>query len=191
MILVIDLCCRGGSLGFDEFVRPIVAIVERSGFDVAPIHFRRITENCLSEADAVILCGTPLADHAFLKEPAAFAWLKKTRLPVLGICAGMEVICTIFGGSLGPCTEIGMTRVNVTGDDRLFQKESSFSAYELHTFSCTNPNNLEVLAISERCIQVVRHPEKPIFGVMFHPEVRNDWVVEQFLTLSGKYRINP
>ena len=39
------------------------------------------------------------------------------------------------------------------------------------------------MAVSDTGIQAVRHPEKPIFGVMFHPEVRNDEVVERFLAL--------
>jgi GMP synthase-like glutamine amidotransferase len=30
-----------------------------------------------------------------------------------------------------------------------------------------------------------------VYGVMFHPEVRNEWVVERFLSLAGEKRINP
>lgn len=186
MILLIDLCFRAGSLGFDEFVRPVACIVTHSGSDTASVHFRSLTDDQLSRAEAIILCGTPLADTAFLAEPNFFSWLKETRLPVLGICAGMEVICTIFGGTINPCTEIGMTEVTVTGNDPIFQEYGSFSAYELHSLSCTDPRNLEVLAASKQCIQIVRHPERPIYGVMFHPEVRNEWVIKRFLSLSGK-----
>jgi len=191
VILLIDLCYRNGSLGFDEFVRPVARIVRHSGDDAIPVHFRCLTDPLLSQADAGILCGTPLADTAFLSEAGAFSWLKETSLPVLGICAGMEVICTTFGGTLGPCTEIGMTDVSVNENDPLFQESGSFSAYELHTLACATLKDLEVLAVSNHCVQVVRHPEKTIYGVMFHPEVRNDWVIERFLTCSVEGIISP
>ena len=191
MILLVDLCFREGSLGYDEFVRPVARIVHHSGSDTASVHFLSLTDDHLSGAEAVILCGTPLADTAFLSKPNLFSWLKETQLPVLGICAGMEVICTIFGGTVSPCTEIGMAEVMATGSDPIFQNPGSFSAYELHSLSCTDPMNLNVLAISKRCIQVIRHPERPIYGVMFHPEVRNEWVVERFLSLAGNDRVSP
>ena len=191
MILLIDLCYRNGSLGFDEFVRPVARIVRHSGNDVIPVHFRSLNDHTFSRAEAVILCGTPLADTAVLAEPGAFAWLKETSLPVLGICAGMEVICTIFGGTLRPCTEIGMTEVSVIGNDPIFQGSGSFSAYEIHTLACSSKQDLEVLAVSDQCIQIVRHPDKTIYGVMFHPEVRNNWVIDRFLTCSIEGSISP
>lgn len=191
MILLIDLCYRTGSLGFDEFVRPVARIVRHLVDDAIPVHFRCLSDPLLSQAEAVILCGTPLADTAYLSEPGAFSWLKETRLPVLGICSGMKVICTTFGGTLGLCTEIGMTDVTVTGNDPLFQESGSFSAYEIHTLACATIKDLEVLATSKHCVQIVRHPEKTIYGVMFHPEVRNDWVIERFLTRSVEGIINP
>ncbi len=191
MILLIDLCYREGSLGFDEFVRPVARIVHHTGSETVSVHFRSLTDDCLSPAEAIILCGTPLADAAVLRETNFFSWLNETQLPVLGICAGMEMICTIFGGAVGPCTEIGMTEVTVNGNDPIFQEPGSFSAYELHTLACATLKDLEVLAVSNHCVQVVRHPEKTIYGVMFHPEVRNDWVIERFLTCSVEGIISP
>jgi GMP synthase (glutamine-hydrolysing) len=39
------------------------------------------------------------------------------------------------------------------------------------------------MAVSDSGVQAVRHPDIPLFGMMFHPEVRNDGVVERFLSL--------
>lgn len=183
MILLIDLCWREGSLGFDEYVMPIEKIVERSGFEAVAVHYRSISPCHIAGAEAVIFCGTPLADNAFLKNPGVFSWVENTMIPVLGICAGMELIYSLFGGVLRPCTEIGMNEIRVTATDPLFSTPLSFSAYELHTLACTDPGPFRVLAVSDRCIQVIRHPVRPVYGVMFHPEVRNEWVVERFLTL--------
>jgi len=186
VILLIDLCCREGSLGFDEYVMPIERIVERSGFEASAVHSRSLSPCDFAGAEAVILCGTPLADNAFLNNPGAFSWVENTRIPVLGICAGMELLCSLFGGMLCPCTEIGMNEIRVTETDSIFSTSLSFSAYELHTLACTDPGPFRVLAVSDRCIQVIRHPIRPLYGVMFHPEVRNEWVVERFLSLTRK-----
>jgi GMP synthase (glutamine-hydrolysing) len=190
VILLIDLCYREGSLGFDEYVLPVARIVERSGFEFRSVHFRAVSIRDFPGVEAVILCGTPLADNVFLKEPEAFSWLKTSLIPVLGVCAGMEIICKTFGGMLGPCIEIGMKEVRATGADPLLSEPPSFSAYELHTLACTDPGPLEIIAISDRCIQIVRHPTRPVYGVMFHPEVRNEWVVERFLSLALKERFS-
>ncbi|MDD1705670.1 MAG: glutamine amidotransferase [Methanoregulaceae archaeon] len=191
MILLIDLCYREDSLGFDEYVLPVARIVERLGFRTRSVHFHAVSAGECSGVKAVILCGTPLADNAFLDEPEDFSWLKTSRIPVLGVCAGMETICRIFGGKLEPCIEIGMTEIRVTGRDPLFPESHSFSAYELHTLACTDPGPMKIIAVSDRCIQVVRHPTKPVYGVMFHPEVRNEWAVERFLSMTRKDGISP
>lgn len=185
MILLVDLCCREASLGFEEFVLPLSRFIERCGRDPETVHFRSQKGSAaVSRAEAVILCGTPLADNSFLDQIKSFQWLVPARIPVLGICAGMEVICSVFGGRLGPCTEIGMTGIRVTRPDLLFPAPDPFMAYELHAWACTDPGPLHVLAVSDRGIQVVRHPDRPLYGVMFHPEVRNEWVLERFLLLT-------
>jgi GMP synthase (glutamine-hydrolysing) len=117
--------------------------------------------------------------------------MRTSRIPILGVCAGMEMVCRIFGGIIGPCTEIGMTDIRVTGTHHFFPAFSTFSAYELHTLACIDPGPLDVIAISDCCIQVVRYPGRPVYGVMFHPEVRNEWVVERFLSLTRKDEISP
>ncbi len=184
MILLVDLCYREGSLGFDEYVMPVERIVERSGFKASSVHFRSVSPADFQDAEAVILCGTPLADNAFLEKPGAFSWVEESEIPLLGVCAGMEMLCKTFGGVLCPCTEIGMTGIRVTGTDPIFSESRSFSAYELHTIACRDPGPFKVLAVSDRCIQVIRHPVRPVYGVMFHPEVRNEWAVERFLSLA-------
>ena len=163
---------------------PVERIVERSGFKASSVHFRSVSPADFQDAEAVILCGTPLADNAFLENVGAFSWLEKTEIPVLGICAGMEMLGKTFGGVLGHCTEIGMTGIRVTVTDPFFPESLSFSAYELHTIACRDPGPFKVLAVSDRCIQVIRHPVRPVYGVMFHPEVRNEWAVERFLSLA-------
>jgi GMP synthase-like glutamine amidotransferase len=45
-------------------------------------------------------------------------------------------------------------------------------------------NDFFVLAKSQKCVQAIQHKIKPLFGVMFHPEVRNPEIIEKFLNLK-------
>jgi GMP synthase-like glutamine amidotransferase len=82
--------------------------------------------------------------------------------------------------------EIGMTGIRVIRDDSLLQGIREFPAYSLHRHIVIPPPSFEVLAVSDTCLQVIRHIDHPFYGVLFHPEVRNEWVVRRFLTLPEK-----
>jgi GMP synthase (glutamine-hydrolysing) len=181
MILLVDLCYRDGSLGFEEFVLPIARIVEGAGAEYRTVHYTRQPGQAARDCDGIILCGTPLMDNGFLGHLALFSWIPETRRPILGICAGMEVLALLAGGRVIPCPGIGMTEVRVTAPDPIFPENRTFEAYELHENACTLPPCYHALAESDRYIQVFRDPDHPVYGVMFHPEVRNEWVVGRFL----------
>ena len=184
MILLVDLSWKPYSLSYDEFVGPVARIVSRAGEAWRGIHFSAAGTADLRDTRGIILCGTALRDNSFAEHPGDFAWLLgETSLPVLGICAGMQALCLAHGGTLREESEIGMTTVRVTGTDPLLGNPGSFEAYELHSFACDPPPGWMVTAVSDRCVQAIRHPDLPLFGVMFHPEVRNDAVVERFCNL--------
>ncbi|MDD1656696.1 MAG: gamma-glutamyl-gamma-aminobutyrate hydrolase family protein, partial [Methanomicrobiales archaeon] len=161
-------------------------IVRRNGFPCRIRHHTRITDADLSAAERIILCGTALQDNAFAARPASFAWLQEARVPVLGICAGMQAVALAFGGSLLPSREIGMTEIRCTRPDPLLEGHGRFSAYELHGAGVVPPESFVVLAESDRCIQAIRHRVLPVYGILFHPEVRNGWVVERFLSMPWR-----
>ena len=183
MILLVDPAFRAGSLSMDEFVLPVGRIVERSERTWRYRHYADIGREIPEETEGVIICGTALKDNGFLSAVDRFDWLKATEIPVLGICAGMQVLCLAFGGTVGEGSEIGMTEVHVILPHPLLPPPPSFQAYELHSHSCEPPPAWETLAVSSACVQAIRDPHHPRYGVMFHPEVRNDCVVEAFLEM--------
>ncbi|KQC04590.1 MAG: hypothetical protein APR53_09815 [Methanoculleus sp. SDB] len=186
MILLVDLCYKQDSLSQSEFVDPIARIVTGAGHSVRVLHYTRITTpEQIARADAVILCGTALADTNYLNDEDAFSWIPGCPCPVLGICAGMQMIVRSFGGTITSRCEIGMTDIRIVAADSLLGEPRTIPAYEVHGSAVDSPGILTVLADSDCCIQAVRHPSRPVYGVMFHPEVRNDWVVERFLRLAG------
>jgi GMP synthase-like glutamine amidotransferase len=181
MILLVDLCWRPDSLSAFEFVDPIAQIVRETGRTTHTCHYQCVDAAAVDAAEAVILCGTALKDNAYSERMECFAWIRECERPIFGICAGMQVIGLAFGGSLVDCTEIGMIPLRAVREEPLFAGRPSFEAYALHSRALDPPDDLEVLAVSDNCIQAVRHRDRPIAGVLFHPEVRNPWAVTRFL----------
>lgn len=188
MTLLVNLCAEEHPLSKDEFVLPIARIVERVGEVPTICQYKDMQGHLPPEGESVILCGTALQDITYLEQLNRFSWITERDIPVLGICAGMQVIALLYGGILGEDGEIGMTSIHVVGNDPLLEGQQEFEAFELHTISIVPPPHFYVLAVSSRCCQVIRHPFQHIYGVMFHPEVRHDWVVERFLMRARIYQ---
>lgn len=183
MILLVDLAGKPGSLSRDEYVGPVARIVTAAGYRWQELHFSRISPENIAGTDGIILCGTALEDNVFADHMQDPAWLCNARVPVLGICAGAEALCLAYGGRLIPACGIGMTEVRVTQTDPVIGEPRVFTAYEVHSFACEPPAGWITTAVSGMCVQAFRHPDRPVFGLMYHPEVRNDEVVERFCAL--------
>jgi GMP synthase-like glutamine amidotransferase len=185
MILVVDMNCTRDSLGFCEFVLPIVTVVKQLD-EYFVKHYAELTNDNLTNCDCVILSGTPLKDHATLRQLERFEWTKTCTKPILGICAGMQTIGLAFGLRLKKCLGIGMTQITTVKANPLFSH--TFKAYALHNFSVEPSSEFEVLAESAQCIQAIKHGQKNVYGVLFHPEVRNQEIIERFIHEFGSHR---
>ncbi len=161
-----------------EFVRPIEEIVSNFGERFVSKHYNELSKKEIEKADKVIITGTSLQDDEFLKALSQFEWLKTFNRPVLGICAGMQIISLIFGAKLKKKTEIGFYF-------EFFKKEflgakGKKEVYHLHNNYATLPKDFEKFTTS-KIPQAIKHISKPIYGVLFHPEVRNQEIILEFL----------
>ena len=181
MILIIDMNWKKDSLGFYEFVLPIAVVAEKLD-EYTVKHYLEVTKEDLIQSDKIILSGTTLKDTASLCQPEKFQWLKETKKPVLGICAGMETIGVVYGMRLVKCLEIGMTQITTLKENPFVQ--GNFKAYSLHSYCIQFSGDFEVWAKSAKCTQIVKHKQNPIYGVLFHPEVRNQELISVFAKLS-------
>ena len=181
MILVVDMNWKKDSLGYFEFIFPIVSIVQEWE-DCTVKHYSEVDPANIGSFNKIILSGTPLKDIATVGLPEKFGWLKNIDKPVLGICAGMQTIGVVFGLLLTRCLEIGMTQITTQSANFLFS--GRFSAYSLHNYCVESSDEFEVLAESVRCLQALKHKQKDIYGVLFHPEVRNTEILKRFIQLK-------
>jgi GMP synthase (glutamine-hydrolysing) len=178
MILIIDMCYEKDSLSNLEFVQPIKRIAESSGKKVEVVHFSELNPQSIGHSEKIILCGTALKDNEFIYHKDEFEFLKDHKKPVLGICAGMQMITLVFGGKLIQEKEIGMSQV-ITKD--CIFGDSMISAYELHGNGIVVPEGFQVIAENIKGVQAIKKDK--IYGIVFHPEVRNKKLIENFLNL--------
>ena len=178
MILVVDMNSPENPFGFHEFVLPIVSIAEELEKCIVK-HYLEVNETSLNSYDTIILSGSALKDTVTFDQPERFTWLKDCDKPVLGICAGMQTIGLVFGGRVEKCREIGMTEVATCKENILFS--STFKVYALHNYALVPPAEFDVLAESANCVHAIKHKHKDVYGVLFHPEVRNIEVVKRFI----------
>lgn len=181
MILIVDLCWKKDSLSGPEFTGPVVNIVRNTGESFKIVHHTEVSPAVMEGTCGVILCGTALKDNAFRKNSSLGELIRQTELPVLGICAGMQAIALAFGGDLIESPGIGMTRIWVTSKDEIFGGREDLEAYELHGAGIQDCGDLYTIAKSDTGAEAFRHRSRPVWGLLFHPEVRNEWAVENFI----------
>ena len=105
-------------------------------------------------------------------------YLEKASFPVLGICAGHQFMARYFGGKAKPAEkpEFGKVELTISKEDEIFNGVPEKSIVWLsHNDEVTQlPDSFKLLASSENCkIQAMKHKNKPIYGLQFHPEVEH------------------
>lgn len=178
MILVISTCKE--KLHEPEFVKPIEKILKENNKRFFTKHYSEITKQDLQKAKKIIICGTSLQDNGFFNHIKKFEFIKTINKPILGICAGMQIISLLFGAKLKKKTEIGFYKENFTKE--FLSLKAEYEVYHLHNNYTTLPKCSEKFTIS-KIPQAIKHKSKPIYGILFHPEVRNKKLIEEFSCL--------
>ncbi len=126
----------------------------------------------LKDADGVVLGGGPSLE----KTGNCKIYIKELTVPILGICLGHQLIAKIFGGKVGRGKVGGYSevRIRLVDQDELFENMSKeFKVWASHMDEVkVLPSNFKLLAESDICkVEAMRHKNKPIYGVQWHPEV--------------------
>lgn len=105
-------------------------------------------------------------------------YLDHFNSPILGMCAGHQLIAKHFGGDAKPAQtpEYGICELIIDDHDELFKGlPDAFTVWNTHNDEVSAiSDQLKVLAHSKDCAyQAIRHVSKPIFGLQFHPEVQH------------------
>jgi len=131
------------------------------------------------KADGLVLSGgAPRVGLDGEKMGLCGEYIDKAGVPILGICAGHQFMAMHLGGKAAPSKlpEFGKMLVMVDDPDEIFNGlPDTFVAWESHNDEVTDlPPGFASLAHSDNCaIQAMKHKEKPLYGLQFHPEVEH------------------
>ncbi len=146
-------------------------VVRNDAFDAAESAER------IAEYDAVLISpgpGTPA--QAGVSIPVVHAALESGQ-PLLGVCLGHQAIAEALGATVTHADELMHGKTSLIEHD-----ESEFYEGVPHPFRATRYHSLAVvdstvpheLQVTSRTtggvIMGLRHEERPVFGVQFHPE---------------------
>ncbi len=133
-------------------------------------------ENILDGIQGVIISGAPLLITEIDTSPyeEKMKWILKTEIPVLGICFGHQLIGLLYGAFGNRMREDrDWQTIEAMEDCALFNRlPNEFQMMQDHCESISIPAGFTLTASSDACInEAMKHKEKAIFGVQFHPEV--------------------
>ena len=123
------------------------------------------------EADGYVFSPGPGRPENF---PVMYDVLRERDEPVLGVCLGHQAIAEYFGGSVGYAEEVVHgKRSRVEHDGRgVFEGVGSPTVVgRYHSLVVEDvPDVLDVTARGADEVMGLRHPDRPVSGVQFHPE---------------------
>ena len=123
----------------------------------------------------LILSGGPASVYE-TNSPKVDPRLFELGIPVLGICYGLHLTCKLLGGHVTPGSkrEFGRTECRILQPDPLLaglpQSSTVWMSHGDHVEDAET-SFIRLMDTSTCSYAAVKHREKPIYGLQFHPEV--------------------
>jgi GMP synthase (glutamine-hydrolysing) len=180
--------------------------LDRADFDILDVTRQPFDLALLDSYDAVFIGGTGdfsvAQDRPEWFEPLA-EWtrgLLEHGVPSLGLCYGFHLMAHAVGGEVKTrpdLEETGTYEVTLTDEGKsdaiLDCLPEKFMAQQgHHDVVLSMPEGYLRLAESERCHwQAFRHPEKPFYGLQFHPELGRTDFMDRMVAYAASYASTP
>ncbi|MDP8905070.1 MAG: aminodeoxychorismate/anthranilate synthase component II [Chloroflexota bacterium] len=177
MIVVID--------NYDSFTFNLVQVLEVAGASVRVVRndeidgadLDRLADDRVDPMRGIVISPGPGGPHDAGVSLTAIRFAAQRRLPLLGVCLGMQALAAAFGASVvrAPALVHGESS-QVTHDAKGFLRGMPlpFPAARYHSLcvdATTLPNELCVSALADDAVVMgIRHRTLPLEGVQFHPE---------------------
>lgn len=125
--------------------------------------------------ECLVLSGGP---QSVFEDPNDYTFMfNKPELPVLGICYGMQLLGKYFGGVVekGLIGEYGHADIHFLPPFGIPQCPSPMSVWMSHSdhVSVVPEEFKIVMKSSNGLVAAIKHNERPIMGLQFHPEVEH------------------
>ena len=187
MILVLD--------NYDSFTYNLVHYIGECGEEVMVVRNDEITVEQVEDLNPkkIVISPGPCTPN---EAGISIELIKKSSVPILGVCLGHQAIGAAFGGNIIKAPEIFHGKLSKIehNQKKIFNGiDSPYSVVRYHSLIIEKdslPNELEITGVLEdnpEVIMAIEHKEKPIYGVQFHPEsIETNFgmrLIENFLKL--------
>lgn len=161
-ILIID---NEDSFTFNLFHQ--ISLID--GFTPEIIPYLNLDESLYDKYDCCVISPGPGSPAEY----SMYDGLLRSGKPVLGVCLGMQIINTFFGGEVKP---LDNARHGVCVGIEIGGISSIAAVY--NSLYCSSvPECLEITSAYNGIPMALKHKDNPIAGVQFHPE--------SFMTTEG------
>lgn len=143
------------------------------------LHSHRLSAEAIRDMNpsGIILSGGPHSvydENSFRCDPGIF----ELGIPVLGICYGMQLMTTHFGGEVSKASnrEYGKAVIDLQHEPALFKDTpASQTVWMSHGDKVMKaPDSFQIDATSPSTpIAAMSNDDRRMYGVQFHPEVRH------------------
>ncbi len=161
---------------YDSFTFNLVQLFSELGIEVAVFRNDKITLGEIEKLNPAWICISPGP-----KAPAQAGLSKAVvahfsgKIPILGVCLGMQVINEVFGGFTrkAPRPMHGKQSLLHHGATGLFEHlPSPFPVARYHSL-CVDIRSQDILTTGmaeDGVVMAIQHCRLPVYGAQFHPE---------------------
>ena len=170
MILVLD--------NYDSFTYNLVHYIGDSGEEVLVVRNDEITIEQIQDLNPkkIVISPGPCTPN---EAGISIDLIKSSTVPLMGVCLGHQAIGAAFGGNIIKAPEIfhgKLSKVKHNQENIFKGIDSPYSVVRYHSLIIekdTLPDELEITGVLEEnpeIIMSIKHKQRPIYGVQFHPE---------------------
>ena len=170
MILVLD--------NYDSFTYNLVHYIGDSGEEVLVVRNDEVTIEQIQDLNPkkIVISPGPCTPN---EAGISIDLIKSSTVPLLGVCLGHQAIGAAFGGNIVKAPEIfhgKLSKVRHNQENIFNGIDSPYSVVRYHSLIIekdTLPNELEITGVLDEnpeIIMSIKHKQRPIYGVQFHPE---------------------
>ena len=118
--------------------------------------------------------------------------LLEFQVPILGICFGFQTIGLFYGGTINKLKNLNNDKKQVNlYKNELFENITNNIFHQFHQdYLVDIPPNFKILAKEKKIINAIKHNDKPIYGVQFHPELSSNngiKLLDNFINICINY----
>jgi GMP synthase (glutamine-hydrolysing) len=163
----------------------LVARVKQTGAEILTADHQSLPNSdssLLTKCDGIILSGT----EALLTRTAdrkqfenLFEFLPKIEVPILGICGGHQALAIAYGGEVAKSAHriTGFRTVELEDKDSLLAGlPEKIRVMQSHYEEVKRlpPKFVRIARSKDTKNEAMKHEQKPLYGVQFHPERWNE-----------------